>query len=504
MFLRRRRHLAAVLAVGLGATLGCHEVHFEPEVREGEIDIYDDLYAVSTPDPQRAVAVGYKAAIYHTEDGGETWLKRSVPMDSLLYDVSMADSRRGWIVGQQGTILRTEDGGVTWKDQSEHFPKGESKKEAGFHLFSVQAIDANTAWAVGEWGTRIYTDDGGVSWQDRSMEITMDHPRYVWLSPPEQERVRQGEKVFEDVGLNDLYCRPVPSTRCWYVGEFGYIYWSDDRGRTWTPAAIRGTRKFDPIRFEAEATEMAEEDEERLTEFVEAIFDEDHLNIEIEAFASPAEVRELYDPEDPFPLFDLLDERARAARSVVEQTGIAWDRLRMRGSPPWDYESYLEDDPGFLERYVEGQTSDAPRVTVTIDQNPYLFRVRFSDDDHGVITGLGGVVLTSDDGGRSWTYGSSGTRQALYALVARDSNAIAVGEKGLVRVSEDGGQSWSRPAEGRFPQLFTFMRDLTFSPEHALGLIVGQRGLVLRSTDGGGSWSEMLPPPEIEGRAAAG
>jgi len=504
MHLRRHRHLAAVLAVGLGAALGCHEVHFEPEVLEGEIDIYDNLYAVSVPDPERAVAVGYKAAIYQTEDGGETWLKRSAPTESLLYDVSMADLRRGWIVGQRGTILRTEDGGVTWEDQSDHFPTTESKQESGFHLFSLHAIDANTAWAVGEWGTRIYTEDGGVSWQDHSMEITMTHPRYVWLSPPEQERVRQGEQVFEDVGLNDIYCRPQPSRRCWYVGEFGYIYWSDDRGRTWSPAEIRGTRKFEPIRYELESTDLGEEDAERLTEFVEAIIDKDHLNIEIEAYASPREVRELATPDDPFPLFDLLDARAVEVRSAVEQTGISWDRLRMRGSPPWDYESFLEDDPGFLDRYIEGQTAEEPRVTVTIDQNPYLFRVRFSDDDNGIIVGLGGVVLLSDDGGRTWNYGDSGTRQALYALAARDGNAMAVGEKGLVRLSENGGRTWGPPAGDRFPQLFTFMRDLTFSPEHGLGLIVGQRGLVLRSIDGGGSWNKMLPPPEVEGRAAAG
>ena len=492
----RRRGFAALVSLAWLA-LACHEVHFESHVREGEIDLYDHLFAVSVPDDRRAVAVGYQGAIYATEDGGDSWTRRAAfwgdqapRSQPLLYDVSLADTQRGWVVGQLGTVLHTADGGATW------VPQVTSKAEHGYHLFSVHAIDANTAWAVGEWGTRIYTDDGGASWQDRSLTIATTHPQYVWLTPTEQERVRRGEKVFEDVSLNDVYCRPAPSQRCWIVGEFGYIFWSDDRGRTWNPAEIVGTDKVDPVRFAFDESEVSEADAQRIQTFVEVILDQEHLNVLIEPFGSAREIQTFGHADDPGPFFDILDARATGVRTVIEETGILSDRLRMRGTPPWDYEDFLEDDPGFLDRYLEGRRADASRVTVEIAQNPYLFRIRFADDVHGIISGLGGVVLTSDDGGATWRYGTSGTKQALYALAPTDGMAIAVGEKGMVRESHDAGATWGPPPQGSFPETFTFMRDLEFSPSRGLGMIVGQRGLVMRTRDQGAHWERVLPPAE--------
>lgn len=478
------------LALAL-AGLGCHETHFDPTEPPGKIEIYDDLFAVAAPDPQTALAVGYRTAVYRTDNGGKTWTKalvNGVDPNILLYDISMADSQRGWIVGQLGTILHTTDGGKTWN------PQPNSKMKEGVHLFSVHAIDANTAWAVGEWGTRIFTDDGGASWQDHSLTITVDHPQYVWLTPQEQQRVRNGEKVFEDVSLNDLYCRPRPSTRCWIVGEFGYVFWSDDLGKHWHPAKIVNTAKVAPVLFPYDGVDVSDADASRIKDFVGKILDQQHLNVLVQAYASPREIRNFGKKSDPSELFDILDSRATGVRSIIEETGILSDRLRLRGTPPWDYEDFLKDDPGFLDRYLKGREASQGMVRVDIAQNPYLFRVRFLDDQHGIIAGLGGIVLTSDDGGETWHYGNSGVKQAIYALAPLPGKSLAVGEKGLVRESKDGGQTWTAPTDIKMPEIFTFMRDMRFDPSGQVGLIVGQRGLVLRSADGGDTWTQVLPP----------
>ena len=189
------------LVAGLVA-IGCHSQDFSPRTEPGEIDIYDDLFAVCVADEQHAVAVGYHGAAYWTDDGGDSWHKGETKTEELLYSVSMADNRHGWAVGQTGTILRTTDGGRTWELQPN------LKVDEGSHLFGVQAVDANTAWAVGEWGTRIHTSDGGATWNDESLTITLGHPMFVWLSTQDQERVRKNEKVYEDVGLNNVFCLP--------------------------------------------------------------------------------------------------------------------------------------------------------------------------------------------------------------------------------------------------------------------------------------------------------
>jgi photosystem II stability/assembly factor-like uncharacterized protein len=147
----------------------------------------------------------------------------------------MADAAVGWAVGQYGTIIRTVDAGVTWAIQ----PSLEGKEN--LHLFGVHAVDADTAWAVGVWGTRILTRDGGVTWSDHSVPVTLDHPLFAWLSAEDQERVREGGAVYEDVALNDVYCRPRPSETCWIVGEFGTIFRSEDLGENWIRGSIDGS-----------------------------------------------------------------------------------------------------------------------------------------------------------------------------------------------------------------------------------------------------------------------
>lgn len=486
----RRIAFAPLLALGL-LTVACHELHFDPEATSSEIEIYDDLFSVSVVDDRHVVAAGYWGAIYRSENGGQTWQKADTGTKQLVYDVAMADELRGWAVGQLGMILRTEDGGKTWTRQPN------PKVEQGVHLFSVQALDARRAWTVGEWGTRLYTDDGGQTWQDRSLTIDIDHPQFVWLSIPDQERVRQGEPVFEDVTLNDVYCLPENTELCWIIGEFGYVFYTESGGDAWERGEIRSGILLDPLEFEFDTFEFTEEQHEKVVAFAESIADQQHLNVAIEPRISQAELDKLYKDGDPFPVFDLIEARTQSVVAAVEEAGILQDRMRRRGAPPWDYEDFLEDDPGFLDRYIEERLAEKPQIEIEVAQNPYLFTIRFADEETGYISGLGGVVIRTDDGGRIWRYEDIGEKRALFSVQPfPGKRAIVVGEKGIIRVSEDAGKSWRVP-EG-FPTIFTFMRDINFGRDRVVGYIVGQRGMVLRSDDAGRSWRQVLPPKREE------
>ena len=474
-------------------SLACHEVHLDYEGKQGEIDVYDDLFAVSIADTEHAVAVGYYGAIYWTEDGGDSWQKGLTGTHAMLYGVAMADAKRGWAVGQRGLILRTEDGGRTWEMQPN------LKQAQGYHLFSVAAVDADTAVAVGEWGTRIRTTDGGKTWDDNSFTIDEDHPQYVWLVTGEKERGRAGETVYEDVGLNDVYCLRAPGQRCWLIGEFGYVFYSTDAGLTWQRSTIAGSVEMTPVQLGFNEIRVSPEEAERVREFGRGIVAEQHLNVAVESVASREEMdrfaRDAEDPDQVFELFEVLEARAQEVIAVLEEVDIEPDRLRKRGQPPWDFEDFLEDDPKFLARYIERQTYDYAGVRVRVIQNPYLFTVRFRDADHGLISGLGGVVLRSEDGGETFEYVKIDRQQALFSADGVEGRSVAVGEKGLIRVSVDDGVSWSEPPAGTFPSIFTFMRDIGFAPGGRLGLIVGQTGRIYRSTDAGFEWEQVLFPP---------
>jgi photosystem II stability/assembly factor-like uncharacterized protein len=479
--------VGAALALALGAT-GCHNLDFSPRYEPGEIGIFDNLFAVSVPDEKHAVAVGYLGAVYFTEDGGDTWRMGESGSIESLYSVSMADALHGWAVGQHGTILRTDDGGRTWSTQPN------LKQNEGSHLFGIHAIDSKTAWVVGEWGSRVRTSDGGRTWEDRSLAITFGHPQFVWLDSRDQEKVRTGEKVYEDVGLNSVYCLPSHPNDCWIVGEFGYIFHSEDQGETWIRGEIVGDIRIDPIEFGYNEIEIPSDDVEMLAQFATQVGDATHLNILIEAFVSDREIAEFGSAKDPYQLFDVISARIGEARAVLEDAGVLSDRFRLPSKPPWDYEDFLEDDPTFLQRYIDGRRADKPMIRVGVIQNPYLYTVRFRDLESGLIAGLGGVVLQSQDGGHTWKYRVMDRKQALFSVSTFGDRAIAIGEKGFVRFSNDGGVTWAPPSDAEFPRIFTFMRDLDFEREQRLGLIVGQEGMVLRSRDRGATWSRVLPP----------
>jgi photosystem II stability/assembly factor-like uncharacterized protein len=489
----RAKLTGLLAALFLAASLGCHDFHLDfTKGTGGKIVLFDDLYSVSVVDGSNAVAVGYFGAAYSTTDGGQTWNRGTTGTLSSLYSVSMGDVKNGWAVGQRGLILRTEDGGLSWQRQPNQ------KEEEGTHLFSVSAIDANTALAVGEWGTRIRTTDGGRTWQDHSFTIDVDHRMFVWLNPEEQEKVRKGENVYDDVTLNDVYCLRAPSQKCWLIGEFGYLFYSTDAGNTWLPSQIEGSVVLDLIEVPYNSLAVPGANKPVLVDFAHGITDDLHLNVAIESFASAREIRDFGSADDPTELFEILEARTQDARTVIEDAGIDSGRIRLRGQPPWDFEDYLDDDPEFLKRYLDSRLSEKGGMHVRVIQNPILFTVRFRDDDNGLIAGLGGVVLRTQDGGQNWGYRKIDRKQALFSVGSViGGRALTVGEKGLVRVSTDNGDSWAPPGDGNFPELFTFMRDLAFDSSGRVGFIVGQQGKILRTTDSGITWQTVLPPPEV-------
>ena len=104
-----------------------------------------------------------------------------------------------------------------------------------------------------------------------------------------------------------------------------------------------------------------------------------------------------------------------------------------------------------------------------------------------VAVGERGRILISDDGGRSWRYGTSPTETTLTSVYfAGDRQGWAVGHDATILLSRDGGETWAQvyaaPDENA-PLLDVWFGD----PDH--GLAVGAYGLALATSDGGRTWS---------------
>jgi photosystem II stability/assembly factor-like uncharacterized protein len=477
--------LGCVVVMAFVAT-GCMEEHYEEKYAEGEIDLPDDLYAVSAVGADHLWAAGYFGAIYRTTDSGKTWRKLNGLTDQSIYDISFADEKHGWAVGRRGFVVHTEDGGDTWELQ-------QIPRKPPQHLFSVKAIDANTAWAVGDWGGRYYTKDAGKTWEDRSFLVTKDHPSFKYLTDDELDAFERGEKIYDDIFLNDVNF--LDAKNGWMAGEYGYIFRTEDGGETWSRAQIIGTVNIDDVVFPKGEKKIPKDRWDQIFAAAELLAEKPYLKVEIEGSLTPDEFRQR---GDTF----LADERADEIQKFLENEGINQDRLKIKNATPLDQEGVD------MKAFALKKLADQPSVKITVIETPFLFDVKFKDPQNGLITGLGGVLLSSSDGGKTWTYLDSGSKQAMFGGAFSESKMLAVGEKGMRRVSGDGGKTWKKlgdeGGEGRFPEdKHGYLRDITCGTPEVCWM-VGQGGLVLRSGDGGESWYEMLPKPEQPGATGEG
>lgn len=467
------RTAGAGLALGLALVLGgCQEQIFGRVYAEGEIDIADDLYAVTAVGPDRLWTAGYFGAIYRTTDGGESWQKLDSGTRKSIYDISFADAENGWAVGRRGFIIHTTDGGDTWERQR-------GPRQPPRHIFAVQAIDATTAWAVGDWGSRYLTRDAGKTWQDRSFLVNEKSPVFPYLTDEELEVFNSGGKVYDDVYLNDVFF--LDDKHGWIAAEYGLIFVTEDGGETWEKAKIQGEVSFDPVNFPKLEGSVPRELWDTLFEVAERLVEYQHLRLRIEGYLTPAEYKATGDTT-------LADERAQSVRDFLEGEGVTQDRIKLVNSTPFDQEGVD------MDAFEKSKMRDRAQVDLRVIETPFLFDIKFRDLQHGAIAGLGGVILMSDDGGWTWNYRDSTARQALFGIGFGSEALFVVGEKGLHRHSLDGGRSWSKPQPDfqTSHEMFGFMRDLIF-PTPERGWIVGRGSFVLRSDDGGMSWQKIDP-----------
>lgn len=121
--------------------------------------------------------VGSKGRIYHTEDGGQHWVRQKSNNKFDLKKIQFVDAKRGWVAGEQfhekgasGIILHTDNGGMDWKQQW-------IKKTEYMWIFGLQFVDADNGWAAictdenSKNCLLIQTVDGGKTWSERKLNV---------------------------------------------------------------------------------------------------------------------------------------------------------------------------------------------------------------------------------------------------------------------------------------------------------------------------------------------
>lgn len=123
------------------------------------------------------------------------------------------------------------------------------------------------------------------------------------------------------------------------------------------------------------------------------------------------------------------------------------------------------------------------------------------DGDLGIAVGDHGVVMLSDDGGKSWTQSNIDEEEDLLlrAITFTPNSIIIAGgyhssdSKYCIYQSFDGGGSWSLVASGEGGELF----DIEAVDDESL-LAVGGDGLILKSNGNSSSWLKYELPDSLE------
>jgi photosystem II stability/assembly factor-like uncharacterized protein len=142
---------------------------------------------------------------------------------------------------------------------------------------------------------------------------------------------------------------------------------------------------------------------------------------------------------------------------------------------------------GTIARSTDSGRTWSPAKSPTLAA---LTAVSFADAQHGWAVGHDALILTSNDGGLSWTKQWQGENLAdsFLDVIALDAaHVIAVGAYGLVEVSTDGGKSWMRQ---KVVAEDYHLNRISRGPTGTL-FIAGEHGTLLRSTDGGAHWSAL-------------
>jgi len=110
--------------------------------------------------------------------------------------------------------------------------------------------------------------------------------------------------------------------------------------------------------------------------------------------------------------------------------------------------------------------------------------------------GAYGLALATEDGGASWTSWAARLDNPrglhLYAARQRGSRIVIAGEQGLVLKSDDAGRSFQRLATPYQGSFFT----LELPQEHEI-VLAGLRGNVWRSADDGRDWDALAVPMPV-------
>lgn len=127
-----------------------------------------------------------------------------------------------------------------------------------------------------------------------------------------------------------------------------------------------------------------------------------------------------------------------------------------------------------------------------------LYDVEFATPERGWVVGEFGVILTTIDGGKTWTPQKSPVGTTLFGVHFADAqHGWATGIEQVMLRTTDGGETWAKidvPGRKGF-----VLGIYDVAVEGRVGWAIGDSGLLLRTADGGATWTSVDLPIALAG-----
>lgn len=122
-----------------------------------------------------------------------------------------------------------------------------------------------------------------------------------------------------------------------------------------------------------------------------------------------------------------------------------------------------------------------------------LYDVEFPTPERGWAVGEFGVILASEDGGKTWSAQKSPVGTTLFGVHFADGqHGWATGIEEVMLHTTDGGQTWRKVSLPERPGFVLGIYDV--SVQGRIGWAIGDSGLLLRTVDGGETWARIDLP----------
>ncbi|RJO64803.1 MAG: hypothetical protein C4523_17365 [Myxococcales bacterium] len=160
----------------------------------------------------------------------------------------------------------------------------------------------------------------------------------------------------------------------------------------------------------------------------------------------------------------------------------------------WDGGLFVAGYPGFLLKTADRAQTLEPQKT---DTDRALFSMSAFDEKIALASGPGGLMLRTEDGGKSWSKTETGVQIPLFSVFALKgtAKAWAVGLFNTILHSADQGKSWARQ-EHQLPEDTDdepTLNAVWFIDENN-GVAVGEFGVIIATKDGGKTWTDRRSP----------